>query len=313
MHGSHDLGMAMDLETNDYIDYSNQRANSLKNTPAISIPAGTNGWNNQKAIDLAELLPAQTSRGKNVNNQRDATLDFLSIYWATKNNLGAIKDNRGNYYTGNHYPEVQKVLKALGIKSKDTPRHHHHFHLYFTAPDLKPIDGGYANLVASGYSESLSQSLEPITTDYELTPKEVSIDDYNFDKVMEHCHLMNVIVPSQTEFNLYPVTVFNQYVNSPDYSAIKQITLLKNPEHGTLDETHIAEINRGEIVSIEYHPEEGFFGLDQVSFLIETVSGEKVLLKYQINIGDMAEDMAGERECPQPAEDFEDLYKDYGT
>ncbi len=40
-HGTHDLGMAMDLGINDYISYSYQGQTGVDNTPAITIPVGT--------------------------------------------------------------------------------------------------------------------------------------------------------------------------------------------------------------------------------------------------------------------------------
>lgn len=81
----------MDLGINDYISYDYQGEFGLKNTPAITIPVGTaKGWDNHRALSLSALLES-----KEDNNQRDATHDFLTLYWTTKNDL-MLRDQQGN-------------------------------------------------------------------------------------------------------------------------------------------------------------------------------------------------------------------------
>ncbi|HMW19274.1 MAG TPA: hypothetical protein PJ981_15925, partial [Accumulibacter sp.] len=98
-HSTHDLGMAMDLGLNDYVSDKYQSVFGLKNTPAITIPADTaklpKAWDYGRAITLSALLPNDMDNGKPLNNQRAATRDFLSLYWATKNDIKQL-DANGN-------------------------------------------------------------------------------------------------------------------------------------------------------------------------------------------------------------------------
>jgi hypothetical protein len=82
--------MAMDLGINDFVSFAN-RGRVGENVPAITIPAaptGTPAWTEARAIDLSgRLNAANTGLRATANNQRDATRDFLSLYWATKGDL----------------------------------------------------------------------------------------------------------------------------------------------------------------------------------------------------------------------------------
>ena len=98
-HSTHDLGMAMDLGLNDYVNGYYQSAKGLRDTPAITIPADIEklpkAWDNGRAITLSALLPNDMKNGGAENNQRAATRDFLSLYWATKNDIKQL-DANGN-------------------------------------------------------------------------------------------------------------------------------------------------------------------------------------------------------------------------
>lgn len=98
-HSTHDLGMAMDLGLIDYVSDKYQGTFGLENTRAITIPADIaklpKAWDYGRAITLSALLPNDMDDGKPINNQRAATRDFLSLYWATKNDIKQI-DANGN-------------------------------------------------------------------------------------------------------------------------------------------------------------------------------------------------------------------------
>ena len=89
----------MDLGLNDYVNGYYQSAKGLRDTPAITIPADIEklpkAWDNGRAITLSALLPNDMKNGGAENNQRAATRDFLSLYWATKNDIKQL-DANGN-------------------------------------------------------------------------------------------------------------------------------------------------------------------------------------------------------------------------
>jgi hypothetical protein len=89
-HATHDLGMAMDLGISNYIDATNQLRDG-ENVPAIVITQPNPTWSEQRAIELAALLNAEPTGPSptrlRANNQRAATQDFLSLYWATKEDI----------------------------------------------------------------------------------------------------------------------------------------------------------------------------------------------------------------------------------
>ena len=84
--------MAMDLGISDFVSLTNQlrTAESYIEQIDVSSVAGS-GWSEQRAIELVKLLnanktgPAQGTPTD--NNQRAATQQFLSIYWATVSDL----------------------------------------------------------------------------------------------------------------------------------------------------------------------------------------------------------------------------------
>ena len=80
----------MDLGISNYISTFNQLRDG-ENVPAIVIPQGTSTWSERRAIDLAALLNSAATGPKanqlSNNDQRAAIQDFLSLYWATKEDI----------------------------------------------------------------------------------------------------------------------------------------------------------------------------------------------------------------------------------
>ena len=79
MHGSHDVGMAFDLELKQFINRQHQIDGSQLNAN-ITLPG--NGWSIKNAVDWTENFLPHTLRpdGREENNQRDALRQFLQLY-----------------------------------------------------------------------------------------------------------------------------------------------------------------------------------------------------------------------------------------
>ncbi|MDP3926531.1 MAG: hypothetical protein Q8Q84_24665, partial [Hydrogenophaga sp.] len=113
-HRSHDLGMAMDIGINDWISYTNQLRQGEQHIPAISIPALPEGqpkWSVERARDLSGLLNSANSAPPNVtpsiNNQQAMTRDFLSLYWATKEDMR--EPDSGHWLITNGRSDAEKA------------------------------------------------------------------------------------------------------------------------------------------------------------------------------------------------------------
>ncbi len=158
MHGSHDLGMAFDMDVSRYIADANQGDATDGNR---TIAATTGGWSVGNATTWSGYLPHNSGNG-----QRQALRDFLSLYaltqsdgWADLNENftnGVAARNalfgEGNQTNGlissvliggkgtqNPYPNMRKVLTGLEIDNDKSKDHQNHFHIYLRPPQPVPM------------------------------------------------------------------------------------------------------------------------------------------------------------------------------
>ena len=191
-HGSHDLGMAFDLGVSNVIDRDIAQIDATDAvTPSVAaalvkVPSsGT--WDITNAVDYSSRLPSSTSPN-DLNNQVSAIRSFLSLYavtqsssWATMsthvvNGASArdalfgsgVQDAKqliskviiGGTRTQNSYPNMRKVLGALGVGlDPQVINHNSHFHVYLNPPKAKDI--GPAHLLTNNPSLATPDSMIP--------------------------------------------------------------------------------------------------------------------------------------------------------
>ncbi|MDP2222396.1 MAG: hypothetical protein Q8K34_19720, partial [Hydrogenophaga sp.] len=369
-HRSHDLGMAMDLGINDWISGDNQLEEGGKYIPAIiipALPANQPKWSVDRAIALSGLLNAAdsgpTPKELSKNNQQAMTRDFLSLYWATKEDLkdpdsghwlitngcsdaekaniqsalfragnaqrvpdasqslinsvfiGAetkkTKDKNGKdiVLEANRYPDVNKVLKALGIASSDSPPHEHHFHLTFAPPGIQAIKTS-AYLLADTSVKAVPQEL-PAEEAAQMHGVLLALNLPKANKVSEMCWIYNPRWEASSN-NIAPGT-HAQYEMGGWSSrrgetdkqwfarlerdwVVQKITVVEPLLHGRFVEGDSGIAANGRHLYRYVAPSKDFDGQDRASFLVEFKNGKRLLLRYQFNPGE-PEDLSNPDIC----------------
>ncbi|MEO7623624.1 MAG: matrixin family metalloprotease, partial [Gallionella sp.] len=162
------------------------------------------GWSVQNAINWSGLLPSVVTDA-DLNNQRDALRNFLSIYAMT---IADTLPNNGTWEelpvvngivaktalfgdgtqtksliqhvwigeaTKNTYPEILNVLSKLSIGAANADTHSTHFHLDLRTPGRRPIDPSPSNLLAGdAYATPSGNLMQDLISQAQL--------ELNFDK-----------------------------------------------------------------------------------------------------------------------------------
>ncbi|WP_301102657.1 matrixin family metalloprotease, partial [Propionivibrio sp.] len=171
MHGTHDLGMAFDLELKQFIKETTQNDGSQTNAD-ITLPSS--GWSVDHAAQWTETYLPHTLGPNNIagNDQRDALRQFLQLYALTQTDSivgnGTQEDLAPHIVNGtdkaamlhalfgsgaqasgmisqvhiggtgahqNSYANIRAILTALGVKpNSNVVTHNTHFHLYLNPP-----------------------------------------------------------------------------------------------------------------------------------------------------------------------------------
>ena len=356
-HSSHDLGMAMDLGISNHIDFANQTRAAESRVTAIVIPQGAPQWSSQRAVDLSNLLNAQPfiapGGERLINNQRAAVQSFLSMYWATKEDIKQ-RDAQGNQtqqwviqngqneaqkreiqsllfratgndgrpnadksvitetliganltksaekggVSANRYPEVGKVLTALGIKNGLSNGHQNHFHIYTTPPAPKGLSNGPNNLLAEfPPNASYSLGLDVASKDFYIDQSDLNqavemlaqAQLPRADRIVKICKQWldtgNRMTPASDAIDVYNRWKTRSPEQMPkhlrDLHALS-VTMVQKPSFGTLK---VEGNNTNGRNGYDYSPRAGFEGADQISFLVKLSNGKSVLMLYQMEYG----------------------------
>lgn len=128
-HGSHDLGMALDLGIRAYVSASrpaggSNNGNQFNSQETVTVVANAVGWSNDNAVSQAgqsTLLETaayyQLISGVNVNlgsnRQQSAVKDFLSLYAVTRDGGGTGAANQGSRTTLTLRARVKVVVASF--------------------------------------------------------------------------------------------------------------------------------------------------------------------------------------------------------
>ena len=176
-HQTHDLGMALDVDVNQYIGRPNRNDATIQD-PTIQITGS--GWSLTNAETWSGLLPDDLDNGRALNGQQQALRNFLSLYAVTQSetwgnlpitNGNAVRDalfgggtaadddqtnglienvligGQGN--AQNPYANMRLVLRQLGVPNTSTVRN--------ATPEQQVLLSG----TASGHQTHLHIYLRP--------------------------------------------------------------------------------------------------------------------------------------------------------
>ncbi len=314
MHASHDLGMAMDLGINDWVH---------PDVPAITIPAGPAHWSLQRAVDLTGLLNAANTGPRptelHPNNQRDMTRAFLSMYWATKEDMkagerwlitGTANDadrqtiqnalfragdaQRNPQSTASLIKDVQ-VLNALGIASRPVVVHHHHFHIGIVPPGVQAIRSSQNLLTEAApvqrldiLSEAEAEPIQQALLVAKALPKA--------DRVVKTCMNYNEFDPKEfspggdASYIMGRMMPKSKGETDAQWYARREVawtptkvTLVETPKHVSFVEIDGDGYGyvRFEVPAELMVDDDRATGRDVASFLVEFPNGKRVLMRYE--------------------------------